>query len=284
MPSVPEVSIIVPCFRAWATIPETVAGVLAQTFTDWELILVSDDGGDYPAYLAARGIDDARIRQHPVKTIAAGHVCARNRGLAMAQGAVIADLDADDIWRPARLERLLPLAREHGAAQDILECFDADGTLGFSGEVDGKCRRLSAGQVTGIDFPFHLLVRRDLMADFWFDEDLSAPDAIRAAIFAARSPIALLGEALLRYRVHSQSMSQSPKADRKMDLAYRQILTRLTSGDGYGLTGDDLEQAIAGFRRKQMLNLRHLRQQRRDPKTPPFITWRLRDPNARIRQ
>jgi glycosyltransferase involved in cell wall biosynthesis len=272
----PQVSIIVPCFHAQSTILECVTSVLCQSVGDWELILVPDDGADYLSFLHARGIQDPRLRQHPGPAVASGHVGARNRGLAMARGAAIADLDADDIWRPQRLATLLPLVREHGAVQDLLECFDTGGTLGLSGTMGAALRLLGPADIVAMDFPFHLIVARDHLGSCWFDEDLAAPDAIRAAVLAARAPIPLISEALLRYRVHDQSMSQSPAAGQRMDSAYRQILWRLLRGDGYALPADERIAVSAGFRRKRELNLRHLAARRLDPATPPFINWRLR--------
>jgi glycosyltransferase involved in cell wall biosynthesis len=275
MTAPPLVSIIVPCHRAHSTIAETVHGVLQQSLVTWELILSPDDGVDYLSFLAGQGIEDARIRQHPPGAIASGHVSARTRGMALAGGEYIADLDADDVWQPDRLSRLLPLAQAHGAAQDVLECFDSFGTLGYSAACDGAIRLLAPADVMGIDFPFHLIVHRRLLGGVWFDEDLSAPDAIRAAVLAAKAPLPLLGEALLRYRVHDRSMSQSQLGGRKMDSAYRQILARLAHGDGYGLPDADRAAVIAGFQRKRALNLRHMAAQRRIAATPPFIAWRL---------
>ena len=129
----PKVSVLIPCYNAEATIAETVEGLLAQTVTDWECILVSDDGTSYLDHLVACGIRDDRLIEHPERSHGTGTVAPRNRGMALVRGAYVADLDADDIWKPTRLERLLPLAEQHGCVQDILECFSDDGVIGWSG-------------------------------------------------------------------------------------------------------------------------------------------------------
>lgn len=272
----PAVSVIVPCHQAQSTIVEAVSGVLAQTVGDWELVLVSDDGSSYADFLVERGISDPRIREHPVRSVAAGHTMARDRGLEIVRGAVVADLDADDVWRPERLQRLLPLALQHGAAQDVLECFDADGVLGLSGATDGTVTLLAPADVVAFDVPFHLLVRRELIRERWTRFPLYTPDPIRTAVLAARNPVAWLRLPLLRYRVSGGSMTQSIAGDRQVDAAYAEILSVLGDGDGYGLAPALRRELIAGFRRKRTLNRAHMRAAERDPRTPPFIAWVLK--------
>ncbi|CAN5654613.1 hypothetical protein BH23GEM9_BH23GEM9_22850 [soil metagenome] len=107
MTRVPTVSVVIPFFNAAMYLREAVESVLAQGFTDWELILVDDgstDGGTALALEFAGG--DGRIRyvEH------AGHrnrgqSASRNVGIRAAAGEYIALLDADDAWLPTKLER-----------------------------------------------------------------------------------------------------------------------------------------------------------------------------------
>lgn len=273
MAALPLVSVIVPCYRARDTIAETVASVLSQTFPDWELILVSDDGHDYLARLHRQGIADPRLRQHPLRTLRAGHVAARARGLTMARGRLIADLDSDDVWLPQRLARLAPLALHFGCAQDGLECFDADGSLGCYGPGDGRLEILTPLRVTRFDVPFHFIARRELVDPEWFAYESAAPDPMRAAVMAARARLAWLGAHLLRYRVDSRSMSQSVAGGWRVDSAYADILHTLALGDGFGLAPPQRRAVLQGFRRKRRLNRRHMALRRADPSTPPFVAW-----------
>lgn len=277
----PTVSVVIPCHRAQETIADTVASVLAQTYARLEVVLVSDDGDDYLACLATQGVRDRRLRQHPLRTVVAGHVAARNRGMAFATGEFIADLDADDLWHPQRLARLLPLAARHGAAQDLLECFDERGVLGLSGPADGALVLLDVAGVMCFDLPFHLLVRRDLAGDTWFAEPLVAPDVIRTAVLAARAPIAWLREPLLRYRVHAASLSQSLGGDARMDADYARVIELLAHGHGFGLGDAARAAALAGFERKRALNRAHMAACARDPALPSFVPWVLAGGGAR---
>ena len=112
------VSIIVPVYNAEKYIEETVASVLAQTIEDWELLLVDDCScdGTWQKLEALAGADEkGRIRIFRQETNQ-GAARARNRGLTQARGRYMAYLDADDLWRPAKLERQLAFLQERQAA------------------------------------------------------------------------------------------------------------------------------------------------------------------------
>jgi glycosyltransferase involved in cell wall biosynthesis len=102
----PVVSIVIPAYNCSATLPATLQSVVAQTFQDWEVIVV-DDASPEDVSLAMSGFaHDPRIRlaRHPVNK---GATAARNTGIAMAQGRFVAFLDSDDNWMPSKLQRQL---------------------------------------------------------------------------------------------------------------------------------------------------------------------------------
>lgn len=112
------ISIIVPAYRAEKVIVETIDSVAAQTYPNWELLLVEDAGGDGTAaiierYIRERGESRIRLIRQPENR---GAAMARNRGLREARGRYIAYLDADDLWEPEKLERELRFMREKDAA------------------------------------------------------------------------------------------------------------------------------------------------------------------------
>jgi glycosyltransferase involved in cell wall biosynthesis len=97
----PAISVIVPLYQSEATIGETLASVLSQTFTDFEVIVVDDgsrDGG--PAVVAACA--DPRVRL--VRQENRGLAGARNTGIRNASAPLLAFIDADDLWHPRKLE------------------------------------------------------------------------------------------------------------------------------------------------------------------------------------
>lgn len=117
------VSIIIPVYNAEKYIRETIESVCAQTYTGWELLLVDDlsKDGSVPlieeiiAEKEAQGLPAGKIRLIR-KAVNEGAAKARNTGLDAANGRYIAYLDADDIWRPEKLERQLSYMDETKAA------------------------------------------------------------------------------------------------------------------------------------------------------------------------
>ncbi len=115
-----KVSIVTPAFRAERTLKRTVSSVLAQTYADWELMIVADDGVDYERCLSDQGVRDRRIRFVSTDRVGTGPSNARNTGLQAASGAVIALLDADDTFAPEKLALMVPLARKFGLVSSAI--------------------------------------------------------------------------------------------------------------------------------------------------------------------
>ncbi|MBE9192372.1 glycosyltransferase family 2 protein [Gloeocapsopsis crepidinum LEGE 06123] len=97
----PKVTVIVPAYNAEQTIVATIASVQQQTYQDWELIVINDGSSDRTLELLKR-IREPRMRVYHYSN--AGVSVARNRGIALAQGELIAFLDADDLWSADKLE------------------------------------------------------------------------------------------------------------------------------------------------------------------------------------
>ncbi|MDD6281071.1 MAG: glycosyltransferase family 2 protein [Bacteroidales bacterium] len=115
----PLVSIVMPAYNAAEFLEETVRSIQAQTFTDWELVIVDDNSTDATASIAkALSAADSRIRTltynkdatHPDgnsrRLPGTGAFCPRILAAEAARAAVIAPVDADDPMRPDYLERL----------------------------------------------------------------------------------------------------------------------------------------------------------------------------------
>jgi glycosyltransferase involved in cell wall biosynthesis len=109
-PLPPTVSVIIPCYGQAEFLGDAVASVLAQTWTDWEIVIVDDGSPDDTAGTARR-----LIEQHPQRRIRLlsqpnrGVSGARNNGIAASTGRYILPLDADDMIRPQMLERTVAL-------------------------------------------------------------------------------------------------------------------------------------------------------------------------------
>lgn len=175
----PAVSIIMPCYNASSHLPASVDSVLAQTRTDWELVIV-DDGSTDASWqtLQALAAADPRIRVFHQPN--AGAAAARNHGLRQTRGPCTAFLDADDTWAPQFLEAMTA-ALDHYPEAGIAYCGWQN--LGLGGgrdepfvppdyENENKLESL----LGGCRWPIHAaLVRSPLIHEAGlFDETLSS--------------------------------------------------------------------------------------------------------------
>lgn len=101
----PRVSVIIPAYNAAGYLPAAINSVIAQTYQDWEIIVVDDGSSDDTRSVMAAYKDRLKDRINCIHQLNAGPSAARNSGIRNAQGEFIALLDADDLWLPSRLER-----------------------------------------------------------------------------------------------------------------------------------------------------------------------------------
>ncbi|NUY81225.1 glycosyltransferase family 2 protein [Flavobacterium sp. MAH-1] len=108
-----KISVVIPLFNKGRHIKKTLQSALAQTFEDFELIVVNDGSTD-ESESEVLALTDARIRYF--KTENQGVSAARNFGISKSQGELIAFLDADDWWKPWHLQKLSELFSDFGQA------------------------------------------------------------------------------------------------------------------------------------------------------------------------
>ena len=114
------ISVVIPLYNKVHFIKATIESVLAQTYTDMEIIIVNDGSTDGSVDVV-KSFRDSRIRL--IDQSNGGVSKARNHGLREAKGDFIALLDADDTWCPGFLQTMTTLAKQYpqesvfGAAQ-----------------------------------------------------------------------------------------------------------------------------------------------------------------------
>ena len=106
------VSIIMPSYNTGKFIQETLDSVFAQTYTNWEIIIVDDCSTDNTDEIVG-AIQDERIRYFKNEKNS-GAAISRNRALCEARGKWIAFLDSDDLWHPTKLEKQIRFMEENG--------------------------------------------------------------------------------------------------------------------------------------------------------------------------
>jgi glycosyltransferase involved in cell wall biosynthesis len=208
----PTVSVVIPAYNAALYLRQALDSVLAQTIRDIEVVVVDDGSNDEtPRILAEYAPSVRTIRQEN-----AGVATARNRGIAASSGRYVAFLDADDAWRPNKLERqLLVLANEGGPRAAYTAIAVVDGGLGPTAYPWRPGRRarpedlLLEGNVIG--GPSTVLCERSLLQEAGgFDPTFSlCADWELWIRLSAIADFAYLDEPLTLYRRHPGNMSRT---------------------------------------------------------------------------
>lgn len=135
------VSIIMPSYKCGHFIGESIKSVQAQTYRNWELIVVDDCSGDGTVDVVLdfmRNDDRISIYQNKYNS---GAAISRNTALRYAKGRWIAFLDSDDLWEPEKLEMQVKFMEKNGFAfsyHEYIEIDEQDKELGV--KVSGKKR------------------------------------------------------------------------------------------------------------------------------------------------
>jgi glycosyltransferase involved in cell wall biosynthesis len=164
------VSIIMPVYNGAEYLAGAIESVLAQSYPQWELVLVDDGSTDETAVIVQQ-FNDARIRYHYQEN--RGQAAALNTGLSLAQGEFVTTLDADDSYSPESLQSRVTLLNQHPE----IEIVYGDGFYCYeSGEPFLRFTEYMPTGVTGdvydtlIVSPFYgtgatVMIRRQLLLD-----------------------------------------------------------------------------------------------------------------------
>lgn len=223
----PSVSVITPLYNGADHIEACIASVAAQSFTDLEHIVIdnnsTDDGPERVAALC-------RIHPHLrlIYESQKGAGPARNAGIHAAQGRYIAFLDADDSWKPEKLERQIAAMKASGAVfswtaydiykddsfvrmQQAAETLTYDDLLAKRSTI-GCLTAIYDSEILGKVFMNDLPMRQDFC--LWLDI-LAAAERDHHAVIGLRQPLA-------DYHVHANGLTSNKlKAARGQWTAYR---------------------------------------------------------------
>jgi glycosyltransferase involved in cell wall biosynthesis len=179
----PKVDIIVPAYNAARFLPEALESVVAQTFTDWRILLVDDGSTDHTAEIVSQFADRLGPKLSYIRQENRGLPAARNSAIRNASAPFLALLDADDVWLPDRLaESLQRFNRpEIGLVYGFVSRIDVDGNTVTTHD---KMLRNAEGYIASaiyarnIDLPCPTITFRsecvDLVGDF--DESMRATE------------------------------------------------------------------------------------------------------------
>ena len=218
--SLPYVTVILPACNASATIHETLQSIRSQTYGNLEIIVVDDGSVDGTAAITKRHVDqDDRVRLLSCSN--SGVARARNLALASASGALVAPIDADDLWRPDKIERQVALLLERGPAVSLVYTWYA--VIDEKSRVLQNCTPTEEGRVVRAlllgNFIGHasspLMRTRDVIGVGGYDPTLRARRAEGCEDLDLYLRMAALGEfaavksVLTGYRDSSSNMSSN---------------------------------------------------------------------------
>lgn len=202
----PAVSIITPTYNRPHLLSEAIQSVQAQTFNDWEMLII-DDGSEPSAQSTVDMFGDPRLRYVQLSHV--GRSAARNQGLELARGEYIGFLDDDDLYHPNKLEL------EIACFQSLLH-IDTVGSgyriIGKTGEVASTYRTwLKKPEISKDNCLFgvplitcSILIRRQAIErmERWFDPslDLREDTDFFIRLFLAGARFAWVKEVLSDYR------------------------------------------------------------------------------------
>jgi GT2 family glycosyltransferase len=226
----PKVSVVIPAYRARPESPdylaETLASIRAQTFDDYEIVVV-DDGS--PVRIAPADTTDLVLARQPNT----GPGGARNVGSVIARGALIAFLDADDRWLPAKLERQVALHERRPdlvlTATDFVH-FDEHGARPLPA---WRARnRVSSEDITFERLFFEncipcsstMMPRAALMKTPGMDRHRRMGEDYGLWLrLAMLGPVGYVAEPLMEHRVHPESLMQQQTREGSIETREREV-------------------------------------------------------------
>ena len=209
----PCVSVIIPCYNHRDTVAAAIESALNQTFTDREIIVINDGSPDDTAAVL-RPYQD-RIRYFEQAN--AGQAAARNRGIELAQGELLAFLDDDDTWPPDKLAWQVEVLR---ARPELVLVYGEDVRVDEAGQVLPPTPRKGYKRPGGdvyrdflegcwIASPGQALIRKSALQKVGgFDESIWGSDDWELYMRLARvGSFHYANRPALNYRVHAASAS-----------------------------------------------------------------------------
>jgi glycosyltransferase involved in cell wall biosynthesis len=209
----PLVSIIIPVFNTEKFILKTIQSCLAQTYIDFEVIVV-DDGSTDNCMKIINSIKDDRIKYH--YTANSGVSAARNFGLSLAIGSYIAFLDADDLWNKEKLKVQIEKMISEGALWSITDCDTIDSSdkiiernISEPPRSNNHLEELLTWSSPSFVAMSGLVICSSLKDKIKFNESISSPADRDFMIKLSRYSNALyIDQSLWKYRILEDSMSR----------------------------------------------------------------------------
>lgn len=239
-----DVSVLIPAYRAEDHIARAAASVLRQEGVTPQIVIAADDGADYLAHLQAQGIDCAPIVQCRTPKPASGCGPARNCAAARAEAPILATLDADDEYCEGRLDRLVRVAQEHGAATGETIELARDGSRRVARPAERGDGRLTLDTIARLRMPFCPVFRQELLGDGWPDLAFAEDMVFNAGLATRARRYTFVEDAGYLYHLRPDSLTEDAHALPRALGGYHQILAYLETVDWPARTRDLVREVI----------------------------------------
>ncbi len=203
------VSIIMPSYNTAPYIAESINSVIAQTYADWELIIVDDASTDNTDEVVASCLS-SRIR-YLKNDRNRGAAYSRNRALREAKGKWIAFLDSDDLWAPDKLEKQIAFMEKNGYAFSYTRYGEMDENGNPTGTVVSGPKRITKTGMYNYCWPGCLTVMydREVVGDIQIAEIQKNNDYAMWLKICRKADCYLLDENLAHYRKRGGSITHA---------------------------------------------------------------------------
>lgn len=165
------VSIIMPSYNTGKYIADSIKSVIAQTYTDWELIIVDDASTDNTDEVVQKFTEPAEVNVSKIHYLKndcnMGAAISRNRALREARGKWIAFLDSDDLWAPDKLEKQIAFMEKNSYAFSYTRYSEMDENGNPTGVTVGGPKRITKTGMFNYCWPGCLTVmyNREVVGD-----------------------------------------------------------------------------------------------------------------------
>jgi glycosyltransferase involved in cell wall biosynthesis len=211
-----QISIVMPACNAERFLAEAIESVLAQTWKDFELIILDDGSRDRTRQIAQDYAQrDARVRLIAHANI--GVAATLNRGLALSASEWVVIMHADDVMMPNRIERQLAFVAAHPeltVASSWVKHIDSVGRIIAKGDSplithEAVQKLYSANEMVGFSHPAAILRKNAVLAIGGYRPELRVNEDIDLwnRLLEAGCKILVQPEYLLKYRIHGSSAS-----------------------------------------------------------------------------
>lgn len=208
------VSIIMPSYNTGKFIANSIKSVIAQTYSDWELIIVDDASTDNTDEVVKMFTEPAEVSAPKIRYLKNNHnrgaAVSRNRALREACGKWIAFLDSDDLWAPDKMEKQIAFMKKHGYAFSYTRYTEIDENGNSLGVVIGGPEHITKTGMYNYCWPGCLTVmyNREVVGDIQIADIKKNNDYAMWLKACRKSDCYLLPENLASYRVRKGSISR----------------------------------------------------------------------------